>query len=46
MIGVIVSSRPAWAVGEFFKLFKTAWETFELGRSYDVVISAGAEVAA
>lgn len=46
MIGVIASSHPAWAVEEFFQLFKTPWEPWRAGRAYDVVIAAGAEVAA
>jgi peptidoglycan/xylan/chitin deacetylase (PgdA/CDA1 family) len=44
MIGVIASSHPAWVVEEFFQLFKTPWEPWQAGRTYDVVIAVGTEV--
>lgn len=41
MIGVISQSPEAEVVGEFFQLFKTPWEFFQNGASYEVVISSG-----
>src|SRR5919108_6190260 len=39
MIGVIAKSNEAAVVEEFFQLFKTPWEWFQEGRSYDVVLA-------
>jgi hypothetical protein len=44
MIGVIVDSRDAAAAEELFELFKTPWERYVPGRSYDAVILAGGSV--
>ncbi len=38
MIGVAASDSQASVVGEFFQLFKTAWEFCRPGVAYDVVI--------
>jgi hypothetical protein len=38
MIGVICSEKEKAAAKEFFELFKTPWEFFEEGTSYDVLI--------
>lgn len=43
MIGVVVNPDERPAVEEFFELFKTPWEFFEPGNTYDVVISSEAE---
>ena len=40
MIGVIAGEDEAQAVEEFFQLFKTPWEFFREGKSYNVVISS------
>lgn len=39
MIGVIAKKSEQEAVKEFFQLFKTPWEFYQINRSYDVVIS-------
>jgi hypothetical protein len=38
MIGVVALSAEHQAVCEFFELFKTPWEFYRAGRSYDVII--------
>ena len=44
MIGVLVKPAEAVAAEEFFQLFKTPWEFFQQGRSYDVVIASTDEI--
>ena len=44
MIGVLVNLADAAAAEEFFQLFKTPWEFFQQGRSYDVVIACTDEI--
>src|SRR5271166_621026 len=39
MIGILCAGDEAAAVEEFFQLFKTPWEPYVPGRSYDVVIA-------
>lgn len=39
MIGVLHNTSEATAVAEFFQLFKTPWEPYITGRSYEVVIT-------
>jgi hypothetical protein len=39
MIGVVSKPTEIAVVGEFFQLFKTPWEFFREGRSYDVIVS-------
>lgn len=39
MIGVISRADQRLVVEEFFELFKTPWEFYQEGRSYDVVIA-------
>lgn len=39
MIGVLHSPDEATAAAEFFQLFKTPWEPYAAGRSYEVVIT-------
>ena len=39
MIGVIPKTNQRLVVKEFFELFKTPWEFYREGRSYDVVIA-------
>jgi hypothetical protein len=39
MIGVVARADQTSAVQEFFELFKTPWEPYVPGRSYDVVIA-------
>jgi hypothetical protein len=49
MIGVLFDASEAAAVAEFFQLFKTPWEPYSAGHSYDVVISTvdpGVEIKA
>ena len=41
MIGIVCESREEPAVREFFELFKTPWELFDPGRSYDAIIVSG-----
>lgn len=45
MIGVIANPKELRIVEEFFQLFKTPWEPYRAGRTYDVVI-AGQDAAA
>ncbi len=40
MIGVIADSADEGTVQEFFELFKTPWEFFQLHKKYDVVLCA------
>ena len=44
MIGVIAKAEQAAAVEEFFQLFKTAWEVYQPGRAYDVVVTTADDV--
>ena len=44
MIGVISKVEQKAAVEEFFELFKTPWEYYVLGRSYDVLVTTLGEV--
>jgi len=44
MIGVIAIAEENAIVREFFQLFKTPWEFFQEGRSYDVVLVATDEM--
>lgn len=44
MIGVIVNSSEEELVKEFFELFKTPWEFYRTGHSYDVVICSVEDV--
>jgi hypothetical protein len=44
MIGVVSNPDEIPVVREFFQLFKTPWELFRAGRSYDVVIATAAVV--
>lgn len=46
MIGVLSRPEQSAVVEEFFQLFKTPWEFFQDGRSYDVVISSTGELPA
>ena len=46
MIGVIPRAGEAAVVEEFFQLFKTPWELFQEGRTYDVVIATADELPA
>ena len=39
MIGVILKSSEAELAEEFFQLFKTPWEIYREGKSYDVVVA-------
>ena len=39
MIGVLAKSDQIGTVEEFFQLFKTPWEFYRAGRTYDVVIA-------
>ena len=41
MIGVIADRSEHATVKEFFELFKTPWEFYESGRSYEVLLCAG-----
>jgi hypothetical protein len=41
VIGVIANTSDEAIVREFFELFKTPWEFYVHGRSYDVVLCAG-----
>ena len=43
MIGVIASRAEQPLVEEFFQLFKTPWEAYDTGNSYDVVITTASE---
>jgi hypothetical protein len=46
MIGVIADPAEVPAVEEFFELFKTRWELYRSGRSYEVILTSqpGADV--
>src|SRR6266566_4834175 len=44
MIGVIAQAAERGVVEEFFQLFKTPWEFYREGRSYDVVVVTADEV--
>ena len=44
MIGVIPKAGQFRAVEEFFELFKTPWEFYQPGRSYQVVIATANDV--
>ena len=46
MIGVVSRTEESAAVEEFFQLFKTPWEPFHSGRSYDVILVTRDEVPA
>jgi hypothetical protein len=46
MIGVIASENEVEIINEFFQLFKTPWEFFQAGKSYDVVISSQNQIPA
>ena len=41
MIGAIFEPSEATVAEEFFQLFKTPWEVYREGKSYDVVITTG-----
>jgi hypothetical protein len=45
MIGVLAKSGETKAVEEFFQLFKTQWEFWRRGHTYDVVIATCDDVA-
>ena len=44
MIGVISKECEREVVEEFFQLFKTPWEFYDLSRSYEVVLSTTKEM--
>src|SRR5262245_856113 len=44
MIGVICRVEQRLVVEEFFELFKTPWEHYQQGRSYDAIIATTGEV--
>ena len=44
MIGVISKADELTVVEEFFQLFKTPWEFYGGGRSYDVVVATTTEI--
>jgi hypothetical protein len=44
MIGVLSKANQAASVEEFFQLFKTPWECFCPGRSYDVLVVTQDEI--
>jgi hypothetical protein len=44
LIGVLSAAAEARVVEEFFQLFKTPWEFFAPGRSYDLLISTLEEI--
>jgi len=44
MIGVISKPSQTVVVEEFFQLFKTPWEFYKEGRSYDVVVATTGDV--
>jgi hypothetical protein len=44
LIGVIPKPEQAGVVEEFFELFKTPWEFYRPGRTYDIVIVTADEV--
>ena len=41
MIGIDVKETDKLVVEEFFELFKTPWEYYQVNRHYDVVICSG-----
>lgn len=41
MIGILADPADRAVVQEFFELFKTPWELYRPGKSYDVVLCAG-----
>jgi hypothetical protein len=43
VIGVICDERERDVVREFFELFKTPWELYRPGRSYEVALVSGAQ---
>jgi hypothetical protein len=44
MIGVIPKADQIAVAEEFFQLFKTPWEIYEQGRTYDVVVATSDEI--
>jgi hypothetical protein len=44
LIGVIPKKHQIEVVEEFFELFKTPWELYRPGRTYDVIISTAEEI--
>jgi len=44
VIGVIAKAGQAAALEEFFELFKTPWELYRQGRTYDVVVATADEI--
>ena len=44
MIGVLSKDSEAWAVQEFFQLFKTPWEFCVPRKRYDLVIATGEKI--
>src|SRR2546425_2852992 len=44
MIGVIPKADQITVVEEFFQLFKTPWEFYRQGRTYDVVVATTDEI--
>ena len=44
MIGVIARDQEKESVEEFFELFKTPWEYYKDGCSYDVVLTTGDDI--
>jgi hypothetical protein len=44
VIGVLANPEETKVVEEFFQLFKTPWEMFREGRSYDVLLAAQEDV--
>jgi hypothetical protein len=44
VIGVIPKTDEFGVVEEFFQLFKTPWELYRAGESYDVVLVTGSEI--
>ena len=45
MIGVIPREDEIGVVEEFFQLFKTPWEMYRAGASYDVILVTGDEIS-
>jgi hypothetical protein len=44
VIGVVARADEQPVVEEFFELFKTPWEFYERGRTYDVVVATAGEI--
>jgi hypothetical protein len=44
VIGVLTRAEDHAIVEEFFELFKTPWEFYEHGRTYDVVVATASEL--